>query len=46
VVAGLLPFEIDAANALQAAVNLHLFVLGCTLLSGLLSLALPGAGRR
>lgn len=42
VVAGLAPFGINPTEALQAAVNLHLFVLGCTLLSGLLSLFLPG----
>lgn len=41
VVAGLVPFGIKPTEALQAAVNLHLFVLGCTLLSGLLSLWLP-----
>ena len=41
VVAGLAPFGIKPTEALQAAVNLHLFVLGCTLLSGLLSLLLP-----
>lgn len=41
VIAGLAPFGIDPAEALQAAVNLHLFVLGCTLLSGALSLLLP-----
>jgi uncharacterized membrane protein YbhN (UPF0104 family) len=41
IVAGLTPFGIKPAEALQAAVNLHLFVLGCTLLSGLLSLLLP-----
>lgn len=41
VVAGLAPFGIKPADALQAAVNLHLFVLGCTLLSGVLSLLLP-----
>lgn len=41
VVAGLLPFDISASEALQSAVNLHLFVLGCTLLSGILSLLLP-----
>jgi hypothetical protein len=41
-VAGLAPFGINPTEALQAAVNLHLFVLGCTLLSGLLSLLLPG----
>lgn len=41
VVTALLPFGIDAKTALQAAVNLHLFILGSTLLAGLLSLALP-----
>lgn len=41
IVAGLTPFGITPNDALQAAVNLHLFVLGCTLLSGLLSLFLP-----
>ena len=41
VVAGLAPFGIKPSEALQAAVNLHLFVLGCTLLSGILSLLLP-----
>ena len=41
VVAALLPFGIDAKIALQAAVNLHLFILGSTLLAGLLSLGLP-----
>lgn len=41
VVAGLLPFHIAPAAALTAAVNLHLFVLSCTILSGLVSLLLP-----
>jgi uncharacterized membrane protein YbhN (UPF0104 family) len=41
VVAGLVPLHIDPAEALKAAVNLHLFVLGCTLLTGVLSLLLP-----
>jgi glycosyltransferase 2 family protein len=41
VVAGLVPLGIAADAALLAAVNLHLFVLGCTLLSGLVSLLLP-----
>jgi uncharacterized membrane protein YbhN (UPF0104 family) len=41
VVAGLLPFHIAPAAALTAAVNLHLFVLSCTILSGLISLMLP-----
>ena len=38
VVAGLLPFKIQAAAALQAAVNLHVFVLASTLIGGALSL--------
>lgn len=41
VVAGLVPFGITATNALTAAVNLHLFLLGCTVVSGILSRALP-----
>jgi uncharacterized membrane protein YbhN (UPF0104 family) len=41
VVAGLVPFGLPASAAVQAAVNLHLFVLGSTLLSGLLSVFLP-----
>ena len=37
VVAGLLPWQVNATEALAAAVNLHLFVLGTTLLlTGLL----------
>ena len=37
--AGLLPWKVDAKEALAAAVNLHLFVLGTTLLlTGLLVL--------
>lgn len=42
VVAGLLPFGVDATAALAAAVNLHLFMLAATLLGGALSLLLPG----
>lgn len=38
VVAGLLPFKISAAAALQAAINLHVFVLASTLFGGALSL--------
>ena len=41
VVAALLPFGLDAKTALQAAVNLHLFILGSILLAGSLSLFLP-----
>lgn len=40
IVAGLLPWKLDATQALAAAVNLHLFVLGSTLvLTALISLA-------
>lgn len=41
VVAGLIPFGIAIADALTAAVNLHLFLLSCAVISGILSLALP-----
>jgi len=41
VVAGLAPFGIAPADALKAAVNLHLFVLGCTLLTAPISFFLP-----
>ncbi len=41
VVAGLALWEVAAVDALTAAVNLHLFLLGGTLLGGLLALALP-----
>lgn len=44
VVAALLPFGVSGEAALAAAVNLHLFVLGSTLLGGLLVPLLP-AGR-
>ena len=41
ILAGLLPWGIEKTSALAAAVNLHLFVLGCTfLLTALLLLAL------
>lgn len=42
VVAGLLLFEVDGEQALQGAVNLHLFILGSTLIGGILSLLLRG----
>jgi len=42
VVTALLPAKIDNQEALKAAVNLHLFLLSCTLLSGFLSYLLPG----
>jgi len=41
VVAGLVPFGMSAADALTAAVNLHLFLLSCTIISGILSRTLP-----
>jgi uncharacterized membrane protein YbhN (UPF0104 family) len=41
VVAALLPLGIDANTALAGAVNLHLFLLGVTLILGLLALLLP-----
>jgi uncharacterized membrane protein YbhN (UPF0104 family) len=40
IVAALLPSGVDAQTAVAAAVNLHLFLLGATLLGGLLSLPL------
>ncbi len=43
IVAGLLPFGIDARSALAGAVNLHLFVLTATLLGGAIS---PFLGRQ
>jgi hypothetical protein len=45
VVAALIPAGIDAEAALRGAVNLHLFLLGSTLLGGLAALALPGGAR-
>jgi uncharacterized membrane protein YbhN (UPF0104 family) len=41
VVAGLIPFGVAAQQALQAAVNLHLFMLGSSVIGGGLSLLLP-----
>jgi uncharacterized membrane protein YbhN (UPF0104 family) len=40
-VAALVPFGVEAAAALAGAVNLHLFLLGVTLVLGLLALLLP-----
>jgi uncharacterized membrane protein YbhN (UPF0104 family) len=40
-VAALVPFGVDPKAALAGAVNLHLFVLGVTLLLGMLGLLLP-----
>jgi uncharacterized membrane protein YbhN (UPF0104 family) len=45
-VAALVPTGIDAAAALAGAVNLHLFLLGVTLLLGLAALALPSGRER
>lgn len=41
VMTALLPLDIDAAAALTGAVNLHLFLLGVTLLLGMLAFLLP-----
>ncbi len=41
VVVGLLPFGVTSKEALAAAVNLHLFMLGATLLGGGMSLCIP-----
>ena len=46
IVAGLLPFKVSASDAIQAAVNLHLFVLGCTLISGIISVLIPRNNRQ
>jgi uncharacterized membrane protein YbhN (UPF0104 family) len=43
-VAALVPAGVDTAAALAGAVNLHLFVLGVTLLLGTLALLLPKGG--
>jgi uncharacterized membrane protein YbhN (UPF0104 family) len=45
VVAGLLPYGVTAQAALAAAVNLHLFVLGITLIGGAVSLVIGGPRR-
>jgi uncharacterized membrane protein YbhN (UPF0104 family) len=42
----LVPLGIEAKAAMQGAVNLHLFLLGVTLLLGLVALLLPGPQRR
>ena len=42
VVAALVPADIGYREAIKTAVNLHLFFLSCTLLSGFLSCLLPG----
>jgi uncharacterized membrane protein YbhN (UPF0104 family) len=43
---GLLPLGVEAEVALRGGVNLHLFVLGVSLLSGAVALLLPVRGRR
>jgi uncharacterized membrane protein YbhN (UPF0104 family) len=43
VVAALAPFRVSAVEALAAAVNLHLFLLGVSGLGGALALALRSA---
>jgi uncharacterized membrane protein YbhN (UPF0104 family) len=45
VVAGLLPSGVEAQPALQAAVNLHIFLLGATLLGGVLGFVIGGRAR-
>ena len=45
-VVAMVPFGVGASEALAGAVNLHLFLLGCTLLLGLLALLIPGWPRR
>ena len=44
-VAGLVPLGVDPELALAGAVNLHLFLLGCTLILGALALLLPRPAR-
>jgi hypothetical protein len=38
VIAGLIPYNVEASAALQAAINLHVFVLASTIIGGALSL--------
>lgn len=45
VVAGLLPYGVAAQPALAAAINLHLFLLGTTLVGGAISLFIGGRRR-
>jgi uncharacterized membrane protein YbhN (UPF0104 family) len=44
VMAALVPLGVDAASALAGAVNLHLFLLGVTLILGALAFLLPAGG--
>ena len=45
VLAGLIPLGVELEAALKAAVNLHLFVLGASILAGALAALVPFAGR-
>ncbi len=45
VLAGLVPLGVELEAALKAAVNLHLFVLGASILAGALAALVPFAGR-
>jgi uncharacterized membrane protein YbhN (UPF0104 family) len=45
VVAALVPIGFSAGTALRGAVNLHLFLLGSTLLGGLVAMVLPRGAR-
>jgi uncharacterized membrane protein YbhN (UPF0104 family) len=44
-VVAMVPFGVDPEQALAGAVNLHLFLLGTTIILGLLALLIPIAGR-
>lgn len=46
VIAGLVPLGVDLNVALTGAVNLHLFVLGASILAGAVAMAVPGRGRK
>lgn len=46
IVAALLPAGLSAEVALRAAVNLHLFLLGSTILGGAVALMLPGQAKK
>jgi len=41
IVAALIPFKIDAASALSGAINLHLFLLGATILGAAVAILIP-----
>ena len=46
VMAGLVPLGVALETALTGAVNLHLFVLGASIVAGVVALAVPGRGGR